>query len=203
MKTLEHHQQGLAAWQRYSRAARGAVLAFIWIQLIGFGVGLFLSRVVVSDLGVTVGLIAGALCGIGWVVLVEIGIRRSDANSPAIQNISKHFLRFPSVRVPFMLALGLMLGYGAIAWGLNWGINILLGTRSSQIVTVTGWASAGRSSCAHPQIGHSLFADSPRSLCVNAASRAQMPDGSRLRLVGTGSVLGLNVEEIYVENVAP
>jgi hypothetical protein len=203
MKAIAH-TRGVTFWQQCSPATRASISAFIWIQLVGVAIGLWFSRVVVSDSGVIVGLVVGTLCGVGWVAFIETSIRTSDPDTPAMKNIRQQRpLRSALFRVPFMFVIGLGFGYATAAWALVWTVNMWLGTPASQIVTVTGWHTGGARSCTRPEIGHFLFRDSPRSLCVQLASRTHMPDGSKLRLVGKESMLGINVDEIYAEGHAP
>lgn len=200
MHRFARNPGGLTYWQRQSPLGKFVISIIVWIPIAGFVIGFLFSRIVPSDVGITVGCIFGALYGLAWVVLVEKGIAESDRDTDEIRRVAASKLApTPWLRVPLMWWVGLMFGYGAATWGYPWLYNGAFGSPAESVETVSRFSSGGRGTCAHPEIGKSIFANSPHSLCVDE----HMAVGSKLRIVGRSSVLGMNVEEIYLIHDAP
>jgi hypothetical protein len=189
---------GLTFWQRRSLKGKAAILAFMVVPIAAWFAGFMTLRVVPSGLAVKIGLALAIAYAIAWVLLTEISIVQSDPQTEEIQNIrARWFVRTRWMRVPLMLSVGFMVGYGAAMWTLPWGITQLFGTPSEQIVTIEDWhIGTGERDCTHPRIGRAVLVASPTALCVQREDRARMDVGSRIRLVGPVSAFGVNVEQM-------
>jgi hypothetical protein len=178
-----------------SKSGAMMVLVSILLPLIGAMIGLFFSNSIPNPISTYLGLWFGALFSAWWVALVEVGYRSGVYRNVAASD--RKYLK-PWMRLPISLWVGFMFGYGAFAWGFPWVANSVIGTVSEEVVTVTGWEAGGFRSCSRPQIGRSLFVLSPKALCLSSHERDRVPPGTRLRLVGPATALGMNVENVYV-----
>jgi hypothetical protein len=205
---LPFNQRKLQGLKHHSSLARlVGIMSFIFIPMLGGLIGIVFSRVVPTSFGVSLGLIAGGLYGLCCVGLTEYIARRSDERARAARQVSSwsdnRILRTVWLRVPFIFLLAFNFGYSAMAWGLAWPINMWIGSPESKVVTVSGWVSGGARGCPHPKVREIGIEASSRALCVSSEAREQMPIGSRLRIEGRSSALGMNVEKIYIERNAP
>jgi hypothetical protein len=156
--------------------------------------GMFVSRIVPSQLSIRAGLILGGLLGIFAVIKWER--QSSYTTSPSI--MGNRVLRHAVFRIPLNFLLCVGFTYVSITWASSWLVNKAVGEPEERIVVVTSWQSGSSRNCSQPDIGLPLFAASVRALCVKSGARRDMPDGTQLRLVGRSSILGMNVEEIYI-----
>lgn len=155
--------------------------------------GMFISRVIPSTLSITIGLLLGSALGIYSVVYIE---RKLD-NEENIYFDGDRILRNAWLRVPFIFLLLVGWSYISTTWACSWLFNMTFGKAEERVVIVEGWNSGSTRNCAQPDVGLPLFSASVRAFCVSA-SKWEMPEGTRLRIVGKSSVFGMNVEDIYI-----
>lgn len=189
--------------RRYSGAKHSRVVLALIFAVLGLAVvGFFVSRVISSRLAIGLGLLAGISLGVSWIVALETNLRRArladTSHAMALAKVKgNRILRHAWLRVPFCLLLGIAFGYCAIAWGCAWLVNMGFGTRAEQVVVVTGWFSGSSRNCSQPQVDLAPFVTSWNALCVSRFATELAP-GARLRLTGSATFLGMNVENIYV-----
>jgi uncharacterized membrane protein YfcA len=112
------------------RVFSAVLVIYFFTLLLGDFIGLWVSNVMPSATGTHLGAIFGGFNGLAWVFLLERNLRnRALSHSSAIRAVrgSRVLARFWS-RGPFMLCVGFLLGYMAVAWGYPW-----LYTRSLQL----------------------------------------------------------------------
>lgn len=170
-------------------------VVFIWIPFLGAMIGLLWSRFVPSVVMNYLGVALGAVCAVAWVALAAA--RRPAFDGLDGRRLTSRVLRNAWGRGLVMALAGFMFGYVGFAWGYPWLLNRIVGSLGERIVTVTGWSEGGYRSCAQPDVDVHVIS-SPDAFCVVAGARTSMPAGTRLRLVGPASPLGINVERIYV-----
>lgn len=179
----------------WMRTRRGKILSRLglWGTMGLAMIGMTFARCMPSDLAVDLGLVAGAIVALGWMAMADAGVRARSEQGDVDRRMAN-----PWVRRPIMLLVGFMFGYSGFAWGVPWMVNAAFGTKSEQIVTVTGWISGGRHSCPGPEVDRAPFFASVDALCMPVEARSEMTPGTRLRLVGPATFLGLNVQKVYV-----
>lgn len=189
--------------RRYSGAKHNRVLLALIFAVLGLAVvGFFVSRVISSRLAVGLGLLAGISIGLAWSSALETNLRKvrpaDMRQAMALAEAKRNrILRHAWLRVPFCLLIGTAFGYFAIAWGCAWLVNMGFGTRAEQVVVVTGWFSGSRRNGSQPEVDLAPFVRSWKALCVSRFATELAP-GARLRLTGSATPLGMNVENIYV-----
>lgn len=189
--------------RRYSGTKHNkGVVALLWAVLGLAVVGLFVSRVISSRLAIGLGLFAGISLGVAWIFALESALRKARpvdmTQAVALAEVKRsRILRNAWLRIPFCLVIGTAFGYSAIAWGCPWLVNMGLGTRAEQVVVMTGWFSGTIRNCTQPEVDLAPFVASWNALCVNRSATQPAP-GTRLRLTGPATFLGMNVENIYV-----
>jgi hypothetical protein len=167
--------------------------------LAGIFVALFFANIIPDPLALKVEGILSIGYAIGWVTLIEVANRGRvfDSRQRGQALVSKRWCR-----IPLMFLVGLMFGYTSCVWAYPWLITEIFGTKDSLYLRVIGWEGGGRT-CSRPSVGHRLFVDGPRALCVSSNARARMPVGAYLRIVGPKTSLGMNSNEIYVLKSPP
>jgi len=204
MNKATRKSDGLTYWQRQSPLGKAIISACVCIPFFVAAIGFLFSKIVASEIGLALGLIFGVFYGLAFAVMVEKGIAQSDHDTNEIRNITANkFLSTVWCRVLFMWLVGFMCGYGAATWGYPWLYNSAFGSPSERLEIVSGFHSGSMRTCSHVEIERSSFLNSPRSLCMGRSMTGQISVGSTLRLVGRSSVLGMNVEHIYILAMRP
>ncbi len=178
------------------------VVALIFLVLGLAVVGFFVSRVVSSRLAIGLGLLGGISLGIAWIIAMETNLRKARpvdmSQAMDLAEVKRNrILRHAWLRIPLCLLLGTAFGYSAITWGCTWLVSMGLGTPAEQVVVVTGWSSGSRRNCSQPEVDLAPLVASRNALCVSP-SAGDLAPGVRLRLTGSATFLGMNVENIYV-----
>lgn len=186
---------------KHSKGVVVLIFAVIGLAVVGF----FVSRVISSRLGIGLGLLAGISLGMAWIIALETKLRKArpvDMNQAmAIAKIKgNRLLRHAWLRIPFILLIGTAFGYSAITWGCTWLVNMGLGTPAEQVIVVTGWFSGSSRNCSQPEVDLAPLVASWKALCISR-SAGELAPGARLRLTGSATFLGMNVENIYVMQV--
>ena len=205
MITFSRRSFGHHDWQRQpSLMGKILVHAILWIPIAGFLLGFLFSTIIPSDTGIALGLASGTVYGLLAAVMTVRAFVQSRREVRDVGNgVVDRMLRAIWVRAPLMGLAGLVLGYGAAAWGYPWLYNKAFGSQSQRLEIVSGFTSWTSKGCAHPEIGREFFVDPPRALCASQMSPGGIPVGSTLRLTGRASFLGMNVEEIEVVSMPP
>jgi hypothetical protein len=187
----------------YSGAKQNKLITVFAFAVLGLAaVGIFVSRVISSRLAIGLGLLAGISLGVVWIIALESNLRKARpvdmSQAVALAEVKRNrILRNAWLRIPFCLLIGTAFGYSAIAWGCAWLVNMGLGARAERVVVVTGWFQGSGKSCTQPEVDLAPLVASWNALCVNRSSTEPSP-GARLRLTGSATFLGMNVENIYV-----
>lgn len=156
-------------------------------------VGMFFSNIIPSSVGLLIGIGFGVFGSILWMAFTVVGYR-AGCYIGAPQNVFQKPLALISAAMLF----GFVFGYGAFTWTLSWLTTALVGNATEQVVTVVGWESGGTRGCPRPDIGKGLFVLAPRALCLPSEARVRMPPGTRIRISGPSTVLGINAQRVSV-----
>jgi hypothetical protein len=187
-------------WERQSLLGKLAISVFVWPQLAGALGAYFFANIIPSPLTLKVGLVGGAALAFVWAGFLEM------ANKGRVWDLTQRSQRLMSriwLRAPLSACFGFMFAYSSLTWAYPWLINEIAGKPGEQSFVVVGWHEGGRKSCSGPDVGHSLLRDAPRALCVSADAESKMRPGTRLRIEGPATRLGINTQTLYALPAPP
>lgn len=99
-----------------------------------------------------------------------------------------------------MFSASMFMLYFPIYFGIPWIYNAVFGINGHVFAIVTGWQSAGARTCAQPLINDiSILHYAPHSLCVSDSKEMDFKKGTKIKLIGKVSKIGMNVSDIEVE----
>lgn len=180
-----------------SRRSRLLTRAFFWPQFVGALVACLFANISATSTTVRVASACSALCGIGWVVWVELPTWSPDWRPPRKTHpvVGRWWLR-----IPFVFGVGVTVAYFTFGWTLPWLVNIAFGSDAKRQFVVTGWQAGmiGRGICSRPEVGHSMLADAPRAFCVPRELQSALGRGVTFEVEGRMTILGINTDHIYV-----
>lgn len=97
----------------------------------------------------------------------------------------------------FLFFASMFMLYYPVYFGIPWVYNTVFGTNGYVFAIVTGWKGAGARTCAQPLINNiSIFHSAPHALCVNENEKGNFKIGTKIKLVGKISKVGVNVFNI-------
>lgn len=184
-------------WQLL-RKVTGALL--VWPPLAGVAIALVFADIIPDDAARSVEWILVLVYAAAYALFLEAANRRRHWD-PAQRGYG--VLRRWWLRVPMLFGVGVMFGYCSFVWAYPWLATKAFGEMATIDAVVTGWQNGGGAGCAHPLIGHGLFVDGPRALCVPQNAREMMPPGTHLRIEGPQTVLGINADNFYIVKPSP
>lgn len=168
-----------------------ANIVLAWLAPLG------LVRIIASPLalklGVVYGLFSGALIGTAMYYTFQ-----HHGSQPGIREYKSGIFRWPILAGLFMFVLMAGFGFFAMSHSVASVYTRIFGEPGSQVLTVSGsyWARRWQRCYDHNFRDVPLIARGGRVLCIDRA----LAPGSRVRLDGHASVLGITVTDIYLEN---
>ncbi|MDR3418515.1 MAG: hypothetical protein P4L83_20285 [Nevskia sp.] len=190
-------ERRFAAQQQHGLAKKVLGCVVLAIPLIGFFPGLFFSNIIPSELTVHVGLGLATFNGVALASICEYSARTYGIQTK--YEFLNNLMERSWFRIVLMGWVGFMFWYGAAAWGYPWLINLTTGSKGEETFTITGWMGGGRV-CFRPGIGHGLFRDGPRALCMSQYEQTRVAVGSTLEVKGRSTLLGINADEVHVRH---
>lgn len=190
----------LTFWERQSLRRKIAISVFVWPQLAGLLGAIFFANIIPSTLTLRVGLVGGGILALVWAAFLEVA---NKGRAWDLTQRSQRLLSRTWLRVPFEACLGFMFAYSSLAWTYPWLITEIVGKSGEQFFVVVAWHQGWGKSCSSPDLGHSLFRDPPRALCVSANAESKMRPGTWLRIEGPVTPLGIITQKLNAQPDSP
>ncbi|OBS08676.1 hypothetical protein [Acidihalobacter prosperus] len=190
-------------WNR-SRHARRLYRGYLYPTLGLALAGLLFSNALPSRLAIGLGIAGGLVNALFWLVFIELSHRAGSYDDMRARGLGWRLGLSVPGRWSMALLTGLLFGYSSLALGLPWLVNLSLGSTTRQMAVVTGWHVGGRHNCAAPDIDRAGF------LTMGGDALCGLPDvpalhtpGTRLALIGPGTILGMNIERVRIAAPTP
>lgn len=123
--------------------------------------------------------------------------KRSDKRNLEMLIIRHPWAECSTLRRVFLFFASMFMLYYPVYFGIPWVYNTVFGKNGYVFAIVTGWKGAGARTCAQPLINNiSTFHYAPHALCVNENEKGNFKIGTKIKLVGKISKVGVNVFNI-------
>jgi len=103
-----------------------------------------------------------------------------------------------AIRVLACAGVSLFLAHAIIGSFLPCLYTTITGSEGDILAKVTGWHSAGRTSCARPYVNDQILLSPSAGMCVGNGDERNYPYGTVVRLRGKISTLGINVSGMEI-----
>ncbi|WP_319588044.1 hypothetical protein [uncultured Desulfobulbus sp.] len=123
--------------------------------------------------------------------------KRSDKRNLEMLIKRHSWAECSTLRRVFLFLASMFMLYYPVYFGIPWVYNTFFGENRYVFAIVTGWKGAGARTCAQPLINNlSIFHYAPHALCVSENEKENFKIGTKIKLVGKISKVGMNVSNI-------